>query len=172
MFDIFKSAERIMTMDDAAWGRHANPWSVWTRMLTCLPLLVLAIWSRVWIAGWAVVPVGLALLWIWLNPRVFPAPARLDSWASRGVMGERIFLTHRAQIADHHRRVALVLSSLSVPGAIVMVWGLWSVWWEGAVFGMILTAVPKIWFVDRMVWIYDDWVRAGGAVPGQENTDV
>lgn len=32
-------------MNEEAWGRHANPWSVWTRFLA-LPLLVLAIWSR------------------------------------------------------------------------------------------------------------------------------
>lgn len=170
--DIFKGAERLMSMDDAIWLRHANPWSVWTRMLTALPLLVLAIWSRVWLGAWALVPVMLALLWIWINPRAFPPPQRLDSWASRGVLGERIFLSHRGEIAAHHRRIAGVLSALSLPGAVIMIWGLYALWWEGAVFGMILTALPKIWFVDRMVWIYDDWVRAGRAVPGLESLDV
>lgn len=33
---------RAMTMDDATWERHANPWSVWTRMAT-LPLLLPAL---------------------------------------------------------------------------------------------------------------------------------
>nr|WP_238997445.1 DUF6653 family protein [Mycolicibacterium sp. CBMA 361] len=36
-------------MTDAAWRRHANPWSVWTRF-AAIPLMMLAIWSRVW--GW------------------------------------------------------------------------------------------------------------------------
>lgn len=159
-------------MDDAVWLRHANPWSVWTRMLTTLPLLVLAVWSRDWIGVWAVIPVALALLWIWVNPRAFPPPVRLDSWASKGVMGERIFLRHRSEIATHHRRMALMLGALSLPGLLVMLWGLYALWWEGAVFGAILTALPKIWFVDRMVWIYEDWVRAGRAVPGMETQDV
>ncbi|MGB7240486.1 MAG: DUF6653 family protein [Sulfitobacter sp.] len=165
--DIFKALERLMTMDDDVWRRHANPWSGWTRMLTCLPILALAIWSRVWLGAWSLVPVLLALGWIWINPRAFPPPERLDSWMSRGVLGERVFLAHRSEIAAHHRRAALVLSLLSVPGAIVMIWGLWALWWEGAVFGTILTALPKVWFVDRMVWIHDDWVRAGRVVPGQ-----
>jgi hypothetical protein len=52
MSDVFRSLERLMAMDDRVWRRHANPWSGWTRV-TVLPLLVLAIWSRVWIGWWA-----------------------------------------------------------------------------------------------------------------------
>jgi hypothetical protein len=165
MADVFKSLERLMSMDDRVWRRHANPWSGWTRV-TALPLLVLAIWSRVWIGWWAVPAVGLVLVWIWLNPRVFPEPSRLDAWMSRGVLGERIFLEHRDEVPDAHVRAANVLSWLSLPGAGLMVWGLWDLWWEGAVFGMILALLPKLWFLDRMVWLHRDWVAAGRAVPG------
>jgi hypothetical protein len=63
---------------------------------TALPLLVLAVWSRVWIGWWAMLAVSLVLVWIWLNPRVFPEPRTLDAWMSRGVLGERVFLEHRA----------------------------------------------------------------------------
>lgn len=35
-------------MDNDTWKRHANPWCFWTR-LTVIPLLFLAIWSRVWL---------------------------------------------------------------------------------------------------------------------------
>lgn len=170
--DFFKITERLMTMNADVWQRHANPWSGWTRMLTCLPLLALAVWSRVWLGAWALVPVAVSLLWIWVNPRAFPPPESLDNWMSQGVMGERILLNHRAEIAAHHGRAALVLSLLSVPGAIVMIWGLYALWWEGAVFGVILTALPKIWFVDRMVWVYHDWTGAGGVVPGLEAAHV
>lgn len=31
-FDIFAASEKIMRMDDATWVRHANPWSVYSRM--------------------------------------------------------------------------------------------------------------------------------------------
>jgi hypothetical protein len=171
MSDVFKSLERLMAMDDRVWRRHANPWSGWTRV-TVLPMLVLAIWSRVWIGWWVVPLAGLVVLWTWLNPRLLPEPRDLDAWMTRGVLGERVFLEHREEVAAEHVRVAKLLSWLSLPGAIVMVWGLWALWWEGAVFGMILALLPKLWFIDRMVWVHRDWVAAGRAVPGYDTTEV
>ena len=58
--DIFKAAERLMAMDDAAWTRHANPWSGISRF-SCGPLLILAIWSRDWIGWWSLIPIALAM---------------------------------------------------------------------------------------------------------------
>ncbi len=43
---------RLFSMSDETWKKHANPWSVWTRV-TALPALVVAVWSRVWIGHWA-----------------------------------------------------------------------------------------------------------------------
>ena len=166
--EIAKAAERLMGMDDKVWLRHANPWSGWTRMATALPLLGLAIWSRVWLGWGALIAVGLALLWIWVNPRAFPPPKTIDNWMSKGVYGERIYLAHRSELAAHHRRAAAVLSWLSLPGLIIMAWGLWAFWWEGAIFGTLLAMLPKIWFVDRMVWIFEDWQGAGRALPGEQ----
>ncbi|MEM9801370.1 MAG: DUF6653 family protein [Planctomycetota bacterium] len=40
--DVFAQDERIMSMDEVTWQRHASPWSVWTRFLTCVPLIRLA----------------------------------------------------------------------------------------------------------------------------------
>ena len=39
-----KAIECLFAMDDAVWARHASGWSVWTRMAT-LPLLLLALWE-------------------------------------------------------------------------------------------------------------------------------
>ena len=116
----------------------------------------------------ALIAVGLALLWIWVNPRAFPPPKTIDNWMSKGVYGERIYLAHRSELAAHHRRAAAVLSWLSLPGLIIMAWGLWAFWWEGAIFGTLLAMLPKIWFVDRMVWIFEDWQGAGRALPGEQ----
>ncbi len=157
-----------MGMNDAAWRRHANPWSGWTRLLTGLPPLLLAVWSRVWLGWWALIPVALALAWIWLNPRAFRAPNHYDAWMSRAVLGERIWIEHRADLPTDHRLAGNALTWASVPGAVVTVWGLAVLWWEGVVFGAALTMLPKLWFCDRMVWIHEDWLRAGRAVPGME----
>jgi len=160
--DIFKSAERLMGMDDAAWRRHANPWSVYTRF-TCLPLIVLAIWSRVWLGWWALVPVALALLWTWVNPRLFSEPASLDGWASRGVMGERLFLDRENRnIAGHHIRMACILTWASAAGAVILVYGLLVLSFWATLCGLFATILPKLWFIDRMIWIYEDFERTGG----------
>lgn len=158
--DVFRGAERLMGMDERAWMRHANPWSVWTRF-TCLPLIALAIWSRAWIGWWALAPLALALAWTWWNPRAFPPPRSLDSWASRGVLGERVYLHHREEVAAHHRRAATVLTAASLPGAAVLVWGLAALDPWPAILGVPLTVLPKLWFADRMVWVWEDRLRAG-----------
>jgi hypothetical protein len=157
--DIYKSAEKLMRMDDAAWRRHANPWSVYTRF-TCLPLIVLAIWSRVWLGWWCLVPLALAILWTFFNPRFFNEPKSLDSWASKGVMGERLFLNRESNpIAKHHVDMANILTVLSVLGVMILAYGLIVLSFWGVVAGMIATILPKVWFVDRMVWIYEDKKR-------------
>ncbi|MEM6467372.1 MAG: DUF6653 family protein, partial [Pseudomonadota bacterium] len=38
-------SERLMSMSDEVWERHANPLSGWSRM-TIPPLFVAAVWSR------------------------------------------------------------------------------------------------------------------------------
>ena len=154
--DIFKATERGMGMSSEVWMRHANPWSVWTRY-TCLPFLILAIWSRVWLGWWALLPIAISVLWIWANPRVFPAPTSTDNWASKGVMGERIFL-NRAEvpIPAHHRRWAITLGFLSALGLPPLVWGLWALEPVTTLLGVVLVVLPKVWFVDRMVWLYED----------------
>lgn len=62
--------ERAMAMDDATWQRHVNPWSVWTRV-PIIGLLVLAIWSRVWLGWWCLVPIAALVVWAVVNPRAF-----------------------------------------------------------------------------------------------------
>ena len=154
--DIFKAAERLMGMDDEAWARHANPWSVCTRF-TCLPLIVLAIWSRVWIGWWALMPLALALLWTWANPRLFAAPKTMESWAAKGVLGERLFLNrHKVPVAAHHLRMAYILTGLSGVGMIVLGYGLGILDPWATICGLVLSIGPKVWFVDRMVWILQD----------------
>jgi hypothetical protein len=147
---------RAHRMDDAAWARHANPWSVWTRV-PILPLLALAVWSRVWIGWWALVPVAALLAWTWVNPRVFPPPPSTASWASRAVLGERLWLARDAvPVPARHRRIPLLLNALSAAGAVLLLYGLvWLVPWA-ALTGLSVALLSKMWFLDRMVWIVAD----------------
>lgn len=151
-----RSIANVFALDDAAWRRHANPWSVALRN-TVLPLLVLAFSSRLWLGWWAVVPVVLALLWTWLNPRVFPEPATFDHWASKAVFGERVWLNRDAvPVPAQHRIVPNILSVVSGIGMLFVFWGvlvfdLWPI-----LFGMALVYCGKLWFLDRMVWLWEE----------------
>lgn len=154
--DVFRAAEKLMAMDDDAWARHANPWSGWSR-LSCIPLLALAAWSRIWIGWWALIPFALALAWTWLNPRLFGKPNSLESWMSRGVLGERIFLARaKRAIPAHHERAGKILAWMSMPGIAILLYGLVALDGWATLCGVILTALPKLWFLDRMVWLQRD----------------
>ena len=147
---------KLFVMTDEAWSRHANPWSVWTRF-TVLPVLVLAIWSRTWIGEWAWVPTLFAFGWMWLNPRLFPAPDSTDNWASKAVLGERVWINRKAVAVPRIHRIApTLLSGVAALGLPFVVWGLVSVSPWPLLFGMLLIYSGKLWFLDRMVWLYED----------------
>ncbi|MGL6259723.1 DUF6653 family protein [Vibrio sp. WXL210] len=155
--DLFKGAEKLLSMDEATWLRHASPWSVWSRFFTCVPLLTLAVWSRAWIGWYALLPTVLALVWIWLNPRAFKAPHSTDNWASKGTFGERIFLAHRHDaLPPHHLKAANVITGISIIASVVWLGGLVSLNLSATLSGMFAVVLSKAWFVDRMVWVYHD----------------
>lgn len=154
--DVFKLSERLMAMDDHVWARHANPWSVYSRF-TCLPLIALAIWSRVWIGWWSLVPLALALFWTWHNPRAFRPSTKNDGWAFKGTRGERLFLDRkRVPVPRHHEIMANILTSISAVGALILIYGLIVLDPWATIAGLAVTILAKTWFVDRMVWLCDD----------------
>lgn len=147
-------------MDEKTWERHANPWSAWTRV-PVLPLLCLAIWARIWIGWWCIVPIIILLAWTWLNPRAFSRPASTSSWASRAVMGERVWLNRtEVPIPGHHALWAHILAWASAAGLPPLIYGLWVFDLPLVLLGLTLTIGPKLWFLDRMAWLYDDMARA------------
>ena len=74
----------VFRMTDEVWKRHANPWSVWTRF-GAIPLMILAIWSRVWLGRWS----SIAAVIVWRpNPRVFAPVENPTGWGAKGIYGE------------------------------------------------------------------------------------
>lgn len=145
-----------MAMDERIWRRHANPLSVWTR-IPIAPLLVLSIYARIWIGWQCLIPIGILILWTWLNPRAFPEPKRFTSWSSRGVFGERLFLNRRnVPIPNHQRAAALRLAVVSALGVPPTIYGLIVLDPWATAFGTSLIMLGKLWFVDRMAWLYDE----------------
>ena len=110
--------ERMMGMSEGAWLRHANPWSGWTRVIIA-PLLTVAIWSRVWLGWWCLLPISLIVAWIWINPRAFLEPESTNNWMSKAVMGERVWLNRKeVPVPQHHARMADILSMIASVGII------------------------------------------------------
>jgi len=145
-----------MTMDDESWARHSNPLSVYSRFI-CLPMLSLAIWSRGTISYYSIPLILLSLFWIWYNPRAFGPPKTTNNWASKGTFGERIFLQKKQlDIPSHHVTMAHTLTWLATVGLPVLIYGLFSLNLWAILLGNFLVIFPKVWFVDRMVWIYED----------------
>ena len=152
-----KKLAGLFNLDDESWMRHANPWSVWTRF-TVLPLILLAFWSRLWLGWWCLLPAVLGIIWVFVNPLVFPKPQSTRNWASRCVLGERVYL-NRDKIpipAIHKSPIYNILNGISFVGLLLAIWATvnYSVW--GVVMGIALTFLGKGWFLDRMVWLYED----------------
>ena len=146
----------IFGMNDEVWMRHTNPWSVWTRY-AALPILVLSIWSRAWIGWWTLIPIILSVICIWINPRLFKKPRSTKNWASKAVLGERVWLNRKVvAIPVHFEPVIKVLNAISGVGTLLCIWGLIAVSFWVTTFGMVVLILGKSWFLDRMVWLYNE----------------
>ena len=155
---ILKLASASMSMSEEVWFRHANPWSGLTRFAT-YPFVVLAFWSRAWIGIWFLIPVAIVFIWAWLNPRIFPKPKSTNNWMSKGVFGEKIFTERKkikTQVPSHHVIVANITIMLTTIGAAILIYGLVVLEIWPTVAGAVIAFLGKVWYVDRMVWLYED----------------
>ncbi|MCP2245841.1 DUF6653 family protein [Lentzea aerocolonigenes] len=154
-----ESVARAFRMDDEAWRRHANPWSVWTRF-AAIPAMLLAIWSRTWIGAWCLVPIFVVVVWLWLNVKVFPPVSAPRSWTERGIYGERAWLEKRVAIPPDHRAVLRLLVAAGSVGFALIIWGLVALQVWPTVFGATLVVGAQLWRIDRFGWL---WERVNGA---------
>jgi len=143
-------------LNDETWMRHANPLSVYTRY-TGLPLIVFSVWSRVWIGWYSLIPIIISLIWLKVNPSAFPKPKSTDNWASKCVLGERVWLNDKKiPISKNHKLAANALIAVSSVFSLIMVYGLVVLdpWLSGI--GCMMAFIFKLWFADRMVWLFND----------------
>lgn len=149
-------SERMMAMNETVWARHANPWSGWSRV-SILPLLALAVWSRVGLGWWALIPTGAVLAWAWLNPRLFPPPASIDNWMSKGILGERIWLLRGdGSVPAHHAPILRALALAVSAGSVMLLAGMVMLNFPLTTTGLAVAMLCKLWILDRMVWIYTE----------------
>lgn len=139
-----------------AWRRHANPWSVYTR-IPIPAAIAAAIWTYDWIGWWSLVPVGVVCLWTAINPTLFPPPRSLDHWASKAVLGEPYWSNRKnVPIPVRHRVAPKILLGINTVGVPFVVWGLVVLDFWMVLFGLAVHMAGKNWFLDRMALLYDD----------------
>jgi len=149
-------AAAIFRLDEEGWERHANPWSVWTRIATW-PVLMLVLWSFNWFGEWSLLPLGVVVGWLALNPHAFPPPASTKSWASHAVLGERVYLLREMHpIPIEHVNAATLLSIGSGVGGLFFLAGLLTQEPTTFLTGGAVVFLCKLWFIDRMVWLFED----------------
>jgi hypothetical protein len=152
------SVTKLFGLTGDNWMRHANPVSVWTRFAV-LPLLALAVWSREWIGWWSLAAVALALVFMMVNPLLFPPPRSTRHWASKAVFGERIWTDRaKAELPPQFRAsgVTSATYAIQVAGLAVLVYGLVALDLLAVVSGLLIMQTAKAWFLDRMVLLFED----------------
>lgn len=151
-----EKTSKLFMMDEETWMRHANPWSGWTRF-TSLPLIYLAVWSRKWLKWFALLPMALVALWVWLNPRLFEKPSSTDNWMSKVTFGERVMANREdVPVPEHHLPVLKATRLVTSAGMLLSIYGLAKYEKWPTAFGMALTMLGKTWYMDRMVWLYEE----------------
>jgi hypothetical protein len=148
-----------MILSEQSWARHANPWSVWTRY-AAFPLLVIAVWSYHAIGWWALLPTAAMVGFLYVNPWLFAPPRSTQNWASKAVLGERVWLAEgKRYLPDQHARVFHALVVLSLANVAALVWGIVQSDVVLTAISTINVLVGKSWFNDRMVWLFSERVR-------------
>jgi hypothetical protein len=153
---VWNKVSESFELDEENWMRHANSLSVYTR-IPGLTLFVIAFYSRLWIGWYCLIPVILLGIWTKINPKFFPKPKHTNTWASKGVFGERVWLNDKKiKIPKHHKLAAKILTFSMIVSSIILVYAIYSFNLMLTIGFTIISNLLKLWFVDRMVWLYED----------------
>lgn len=125
------------------WKRHANPWSGWTRALS-MPFLAVGLYMH---SPWVL---AVVVIWLIINPFVFPEPANVDNWMSKGVLGEQIYYRDGVKFK---KDLPILLVILNIPASISFIYFSWLQEFAPMILAGILVMTVKFWFIDRMVFL-------------------
>ena len=151
-----KNISKIFGLHDEEWLNHANPISVWTRFII-LPFFVVSIWSRIWIGWFSLIPIFILLIWTFINPKFFKKPRTTNTWSAKCVLGEKI-LANRNKIPVPKQLIIVknILTIIQSIGGIFLIYGLYELHFWTTLVGITLIYMGKMWFLDRMVWLFDE----------------
>lgn len=147
------AADSMMAHD--SWRRHANPWSVWTRLAT-VPFIAAAIYSRVWLGWWSLLAFLAVAIWLWLNVRIFAPVTKADRWESRAIFGEWLWINRaRLDLPPNLLHAAFAPLAASFVAAAVGAFGvIWLEPWPTLV-GSIGVIAGQFWFLSALAALFD-----------------
>ena len=91
------------------------------------------------------------------EPSRLRPPQDLNNWGSKVTLGERVWLNRvQVPIPAQHAKMAWITSVLIFPGIAILAYGLYALSIWPTVLGTALVILAKVWFCDRMVWLYED----------------
>ncbi|ADQ67485.1 hypothetical protein C499_18819 [Halogeometricum borinquense DSM 11551] len=137
------NADRVRDrVEDLFWERHSNPWSAGTRFLGT-PALIYAIYRRDRRL------LAATLVFLAVNPVLFPRPVRTDNRLSRYVLAEREWLNHgnETMSLDYPN----VLNVLNIPMTLYAVGSALRRDPVGSVLGTLGVMGLKLWWVEAIV---------------------
>lgn len=132
-------------LSEKTWERHANPWSGWTRVLS-MPALGAGLYlHNFWI-------LGATVIWLIVNPILFPKPKSVDSWMSKGVLGEQLYYGDGKKFKTD---LSTLLNVLNIPAFAAFLYFSWHQEMAAMVLAGLLAMTLKFWFIDRMARLAD-----------------
>jgi hypothetical protein len=142
-------------LPDTAWERHSNPKSGWTRLLA-YPALIVGIYTRKWVV------LGATLLFIAVNPILFPAPEEEpDDWMYRGVLAERQWSERGKPFVG--LGFPQVLSLVQSVAFLANIYAAYKRKPLATAAGTVATMALKLWFVNELIKRYDPELAAESA---------
>jgi hypothetical protein len=125
------------------WERHANYLSGWTR-LAAYPLLISSLYLRNWylLAG--------VVIFIIVNPILFPKPKKKDYWMSKGVLGEQLWIKNKAKI-----KKATTMNILNGISFLIMLAAIYYQCLYLTIIAGTASGVFKLLFMEEMVLYYE-----------------
>jgi len=127
------------------WRRHTNPLSGWTRVVAFF-LIPIPIWYQSWYY------LIILLVFFAINPLLFPEPKSKNNWMSKSILGEELW-TKKGVIQKDFSTVLNLFNGLFF---FIMLYAAFNNFLEIAVFSTILSSVFKLWYLDRMVFYYEN----------------
>ena len=99
---------------------------------------------------------GIAVVWMVINPVLFSKPKNVDNWMSKGVLGEKVYTRGGPKFK---RDLPTLLNVMNIPVFAGFLYFGWQQELIPLILAGILVMVIKFWFIDRMVFLYENVSR-------------